>query len=135
VKNNFKPLNNFNKMKKIAVVTILVLTLIVTCKSQIENKFVDYSDNPVVLASGAEGEWDSGAIGSTCILKVGDTFHAYYEAWGPDDAALKINGRKVPRGKDFRFGIEYDVEGNANLIVWVKIKAKEETKISLTSVK
>ncbi len=55
--------------------------------------------------------------------------------WSPGDAALKINGRKVPRGKDFRFGIEYDVEGNANLIVWVKIKAKGKTKISLTPVK
>jgi hypothetical protein len=57
------------------------------------------------------------------------------ENWGPSDATLKINGKKVPMGKDFRFGIEYDVEGNANLIVWVKIKAKEKTKISLTPVK
>ena len=52
--------------------------------------------------------------------------------WGPDDAALKINGRKVPRGKDFRFGIEYDVEGNADLIVWIKKQAKKTTRISLS---
>jgi len=43
---------------------------------------MEYADNPVVLAPGAAGEWDAGAIGSTCILKVDDTFHAYYEAWG-----------------------------------------------------
>jgi mRNA-degrading endonuclease RelE of RelBE toxin-antitoxin system len=55
--------------------------------------------------------------------------------WGTSDAALKINGKKVARGKEFRFGIEYDVEGNTKLIVWLKIKAKEKTKISLTPVK
>jgi predicted GH43/DUF377 family glycosyl hydrolase len=69
-------------MRKIAVITMLVFALFVTCKSQKAHKFVDYSDNPVVLEPGIEGEWDSGAIGSTCILKVDDTFHAYYEAWG-----------------------------------------------------
>ena len=52
--------------------------------------------------------------------------------WGSDDAALKINGRGVPRGKDFRFGIEYDVEGNADLIVWIKKQAKKTTRISLS---
>ena len=55
--------------------------------------------------------------------------------WGTDDAALKINGRKVPRGKDFRFSIEYEVEGNTKLIVWLKIKAKEKTRLSLMPVK
>ena len=69
-------------MKKIAVVTILVLALIVTCKSQIENKFVDYSDNPVVLTMGAKGTWDAGALGSMTIVKVDNIYHMYYEAWG-----------------------------------------------------
>jgi hypothetical protein len=52
--------------------------------------------------------------------------------WGPNDPALKINGKEVSRGKDFRYGIEYDVEGNTKLIVWLKIKAEGKTKISLT---
>jgi hypothetical protein len=55
--------------------------------------------------------------------------------WGPNDPALKINGRKVAGGKGFRFGIEYDVEGNTKLIVWLKIKAEGKTKISLAPVK
>lgn len=55
--------------------------------------------------------------------------------WGRDDASLRINGKKVPRGKDFRFGIEDDVEGNSTLIVWVKIKAVEKTRLSLSPVK
>ena len=52
--------------------------------------------------------------------------------WGPNNPALKIDGRGVPRGKDFRFGIEYDVEGNADLIVWIKKQAKKTTRISLS---
>lgn len=38
-------------------------------------------DNPV-LRPGAAGEWDAGALGSMSVLKVGDLFHLYYEAWG-----------------------------------------------------
>ena len=38
-------------------------------------------DNPV-LRPGAAGEWDAGALGSMTVLKVGDLFHLYYEAWG-----------------------------------------------------
>jgi predicted GH43/DUF377 family glycosyl hydrolase len=44
--------------------------------------FTDYAEDPVVLAPGADGEWDAGALGSMNILKVGDTYHMYYEAWG-----------------------------------------------------
>jgi hypothetical protein len=52
--------------------------------------------------------------------------------WGGSDAALKIDGEEVPRGKDFRYGIEYDVEGNAHLMVWIKKSAKQPTKISIS---
>lgn len=69
-------------MKKITVITILGLALFAGCKSQRMHKFIDYSDNPVVLAPGLAGEWDAGAIGSAAYLKVGDTLHAYYESWG-----------------------------------------------------
>jgi len=51
--------------------------------------------------------------------------------WGDSDAALKIDGKDVPRGKGFRYGIEYDVEGNAHLIVWIKKRAKQSTKVSI----
>ena len=43
--------------------------------------FKPYDGNPV-LTTGPEGSWDAGALGSMTILKVGDTFHLYYEAWG-----------------------------------------------------
>jgi len=54
--------------------------------------------------------------------------------WGESGASLKLNGREVPRGRDFRYGIEYDVEGNAHLIVFVKVKAKETTNVTLRPV-
>jgi len=41
----------------------------------------EYHDNPV-LSVGDPGTWDAGALGSMTVIKVGDTFHMYYEAWG-----------------------------------------------------
>jgi len=41
----------------------------------------DFSENPV-LTVGKPGSWDAGALGSMSVVKVGDTFHLYYEAWG-----------------------------------------------------
>jgi beta-fructofuranosidase len=38
-------------------------------------------NNPV-LRPGAKDEWDAGALGSMTVLKVGEVFHMYYEAWG-----------------------------------------------------
>lgn len=37
--------------------------------------------NPV-MKPGGKGQWDGGALGSMSVLKVGDVFHMYYEAWG-----------------------------------------------------
>jgi predicted GH43/DUF377 family glycosyl hydrolase len=45
------------------------------------NGFKRYGNNPV-LTVGPEGAWDAGALGSMTILKVGNVFHMYYEAWG-----------------------------------------------------
>jgi predicted GH43/DUF377 family glycosyl hydrolase len=43
--------------------------------------FKPYEANPV-LQPGPEGTFDAGALGSVSVLKVGDIFHMYYEAWG-----------------------------------------------------
>ena len=45
------------------------------------DRFNPYDGNPVI-ATGPEGSWDAGALGSMTIIKVDDTFHIYYEAWG-----------------------------------------------------
>ncbi|MHC4131359.1 MAG: LamG domain-containing protein [Planctomycetota bacterium] len=54
--------------------------------------------------------------------------------WGGSNVALKLNGKEVRRGKDFRYGIEYDVEGNGKLIVFAKVEAKDTTKVTLSPV-
>ena len=53
------------------------------------------------------------------------------ENWGDSDAGLKINGQTVKRGKDFRFGHCYRLEGS-DLIVWVKIESRKPVKFELT---
>jgi hypothetical protein len=46
-----------------------------------KNSFSDYTNNPV-LRPGLKGEWDAGALGSMTVLRAGDLFYMYYEAWG-----------------------------------------------------
>ena len=53
--------------------------------------------------------------------------------WGTADAVLKINGKNISRGKDFRFGHRHRLEGS-DLIVWIKVESTEPIKISLESV-
>ncbi|MFC1502003.1 LamG domain-containing protein [bacterium] len=53
--------------------------------------------------------------------------------WNQDNVQLKINGEDIPRGKEFRRGVEYTVEGDSDLIVWIKKKTNEDLKISLTA--
>ena len=43
--------------------------------------FKPYDGNPI-LKPGLAGSFDAGALGSMCVLRVGDVFHLYYEAWG-----------------------------------------------------
>jgi hypothetical protein len=52
--------------------------------------------------------------------------------WGGGEVSLQLNEKDIASGKDFRTGIEYDVEGNMKLLVWIKHKAKAKTKVSLT---
>jgi hypothetical protein len=54
-----------------------------------------YTENPV-LRPGGKGEWDAGALGSMTVLKVGDVFHLYYEAWGVrDNSATDYNSLQI----------------------------------------
>jgi len=53
------------------------------------------------------------------------------ENWGDTDAALKINGKEIKRGKDFRVGHEKTAEGT-DLIVWVKTHSTKHLLIELT---
>jgi hypothetical protein len=54
--------------------------------------------------------------------------------WGRSDAKLKINGKRVNRGKVFRFGHNHRLEGS-DLIVWVKAEAAKPTGFSLSPIR
>ncbi len=54
--------------------------------------------------------------------------------WGERGAKLKINGKTIKRGKDFRFGHRHRLEGS-DLIVWLKKESTKPIRISLSRVK
>ena len=51
--------------------------------------------------------------------------------WSNQEVQLKINGKTINRGKDFRLGFEYDVNGKTHLIVWIKKQSNKTIKLSL----
>ena len=46
------------------------------------------------------------------------------------DILLKINGEDIPHGKNFRYGIEHDIDEN-KLVVWIKLNTTKPTMIRL----
>jgi hypothetical protein len=101
--------------------------------SAYENKGYDYTQRAYIVETRKPGSrldlmFDASEESPLCNLAL------VVNNWDESGAALQIGGEDVPRGKDFRYGIEYDVEGNAHLIVWIKRKAKQPTKISLAPV-
>ena len=51
--------------------------------------------------------------------------------WLWDEATLRINGTYVPEGKDFRQGIENNIDGSKTLIIWIKYKSDETINITI----
>ena len=56
------------------------------------------------------------------------------KGWGDAQAKLKINGSDVPRGRDFRYGFRYGLDG-ADLIVWIRIESVKPIKVLNSEVK
>ncbi|MHC4069075.1 MAG: LamG domain-containing protein [Planctomycetota bacterium] len=52
------------------------------------------------------------------------------KGWGKTDCALKINGKTIKRGKDFRFGHVRNSEGT-DLVIWVKLKSKDTVGVEI----
>jgi len=64
--------------------------------------FKPYDGNPI-LKPGPEGSFDAGALGSVCVLRVGDVFHLYYMYYwyGWDEPqAFKLVTSATPTGFD-----------------------------------
>ncbi|HUW20745.1 MAG TPA: LamG-like jellyroll fold domain-containing protein [Sedimentisphaerales bacterium] len=53
--------------------------------------------------------------------------------WGDAGAKLKIDGKQVGRGKSFRFGHNYTLEGS-DLVVWIKKESTEPITVSISPV-
>jgi hypothetical protein len=53
--------------------------------------------------------------------------------WGDRDVALKINRKKIKRGKNFRFGRRNSLE-TCDLIVWIKTESTKPVSISISPV-
>jgi len=53
--------------------------------------------------------------------------------WGRKSAALKINGKKIEQGKNFRVGHRHGLEGS-DLVVWLKAESTKPLKISLSPI-
>jgi len=55
------------------------------------------------------------------------------EGWGEKEAALKIDGAEVPRGRDFRYGHRRTLE-STDLIVWIKTVSEKPVRIAVSAV-
>lgn len=53
--------------------------------------------------------------------------------WGTDGVSLKINGKKIERGKDFRFGHRHRFR-SSDLVIWIRTESTKPIKISLLPV-
>jgi hypothetical protein len=54
--------------------------------------------------------------------------------WGKRDVKLRVDGKRIPRGKDFRYGFQQTVDG-ADLVVWVKVRGTKELKVKFDETK
>jgi hypothetical protein len=50
--------------------------------------------------------------------------------WDRESLALRIDGKTIPRGKDFRAGVHRTLEGS-NVIVWLKARSTEPVSVTL----
>jgi hypothetical protein len=54
--------------------------------------------------------------------------------WKDPNVKLNIEGKSINRGKDFRYAVEYDVEGIPQLIVWIKYQSAKKAEFELIPV-
>jgi len=55
----------------------------------------------------------------------------HIENWQGGQATLQIDGQEIPEGKDFRQGIEYDIDGRMSLIIWFRHRSEKSLEIEI----
>ena len=53
--------------------------------------------------------------------------------WFGEKAVLQIDNQIIPEGKDFRQGIEYNIDGSKTLIIWVKAESDKTLNFTINS--
>jgi hypothetical protein len=53
--------------------------------------------------------------------------------WQGKEVRLMVDGQEVPEGKQFRQGLEYKVDGSADLVVWIEKKSEKQVKFKMVS--
>jgi hypothetical protein len=54
------------------------------------------------------------------------------QGWGENEAALKVDGAEVPRGRNFRYGHRRTLD-NTDLVVWIKTASERSVRISVSA--
>lgn len=80
----------------------------------------DKPGKPTSLTLTLAGSADTPILNPAFVIK----------GWGDAIPKVKINGVAVPRGKDCRIGINYEIDG-ADMVLWVKKEATSPMTISL----
>jgi hypothetical protein len=55
------------------------------------------------------------------------------QGWGETEAALKVEGAEVPRGRNFRYGHRRTLDGT-DLVVWIKTASEKPVRIAVSAV-
>jgi hypothetical protein len=56
------------------------------------------------------------------------------EGWGRKDALLTVNGKEIPRGKEFRYGFRDRLDA-VDLVSWVRFESEKETTFTISKSK
>jgi hypothetical protein len=96
----------------------------------LESKGYDYTQRAYML----EDDEDESAVEFS--LKGSKESPVYNPAfvisnWQGGDAKLMVDGREIPEGKIFRQGLEYQVDGSADLVVWIKLERENQVQFQL----
>ena len=83
---------------------------------------IDVTEPAISFSINASGE--SPLVNPAFVLK----------NWKYSEVKLTIDGKSIQRGKDFRYGVEYDTAGKPQLIVWIKYQSEKKTEFELTPV-
>jgi hypothetical protein len=54
------------------------------------------------------------------------------QGWGETEAALKVEGAEVPRGRNFRYGHRRTLDGT-DLVVWIKTASEKPVRIAVSA--